>query len=95
MAASGCHAGSRHALSQDFRILTFQDFSMPNGDRRQPHPDLGDIFAADRSNYFYGVDGLNSALEEYFGDAFLEMAAEVEFLQEEPRTFAEILETYN
>ena len=25
MAASGCHAGSRHALSQDFRILTLNE----------------------------------------------------------------------
>jgi len=77
-----------------FITSNFQDFSMPNGDRRKPHPDMADIFAADRSTYLYGVDGLYSGLEDYFGDAFLEIVTETEFLQEEPRTFAEILETY-
>jgi hypothetical protein len=77
-----------------FVTSNFQDFSMPNGDRREPHPDLADIFAEEYSTYLYGVDGLSSSLENYFGDAYLDIAAETEFLQEEPRTFAEILETY-
>jgi hypothetical protein len=37
---------------------------------------------------------LMSALEDYFENAFMDVASEVEFLQEEPRTFAEILEAY-
>jgi hypothetical protein len=78
-----------------FVTSNFQDFSMPNGDRREPHPDLADIFAADHSTYRYGVDGLHAGLEDYFGDAFLDIVSETEFLQEEPRTFAEILEAYN
>lgn len=89
-------ARSRSKANQyGFVTSNYQDFSMPNGDRRDPHPDLADIFAADNSAYLYGVDGLNANLEDYFGDEYLEMVAETEFLQEEPRTFAEILETYN
>src|SRR5260370_5902745 len=71
-----------------FVTSNYQDFSVPNGDRRQPHPDLVDIFADGRTRYLYEPDGLKSALEEYFGDAFIELADETEFLQEEPRTFA-------
>ena len=75
-----------------FVTSNYQDFSLPNGDRRQPHPDLAELFAEDRSRYLYGEDSLKSALEEYFGDEFVELSEETEFLQEEPRTFAEILE---
>jgi PIN domain len=77
-----------------FVTSNYQDFSVPNGDRREPHPDLADIFEDDRTRYVYADEGLKLALEDYFGDAFLEEASEVEFLQEEPRTFAEVLETY-
>jgi len=75
-----------------FATSNYQDFSVLNGDRRQPHPDLAEIFADDRSRYLYGEEGLKIALEEYFGDEFIELSDETEFLQEEPRTFAEILE---
>lgn len=75
-----------------FVTSNYQDFSVPNGDRRQPHPDLAGLFADDRSRYIYGEDGLKSILEDYFGDEFVELSEETEFLQEEPRTFAEILE---
>jgi hypothetical protein len=89
-------ARSRSKANQyGFVTSNYQDFSTPNGDRRDPHPDLADIFAADNSTYLYGVDGLNAGLEDYFGDEYLAIVAETEFLQEEPRTFAEILETYN
>jgi hypothetical protein len=77
-----------------FVTSNYQDFSVPNGDRREPHPDLADIFEDNRTRYVYADEGLKLALEDFFGDAFLEEASEVEFLQEEPRTFAEILETY-
>ncbi len=75
-----------------FVTSNYQDFSVPNGDRRQPHPDLADMFACDRSRYLYEEDGLKSALEEYFGDVIAELLGEWEFLGEEPRTFAEIVE---
>ena len=89
-------ARSRSKANQyGFVTSNYQDFSMPNGDRREPHPDLADIFAADNSSYLYGIDGLHAGLEDYFGDAFHDEVSEVEFLQDEPRTFAEILETYN
>jgi hypothetical protein len=75
-----------------FVTSNYQDFSIPNGDRRQPHPDLDSIFADDRCRYVYGEEGLKSAFEEFFGDEFVELAEEVEFLQEDPRTFTEIIE---
>jgi PIN domain len=78
-----------------FVTSNFQDFSMPGGDRREPHPDLADIFAADHSRYCYGPDGLYAALEDYFGNFFHDIVSEVEFLPQEPRTFAEILEAYD
>ena len=78
-----------------FVTSNYQDFSVPNGDRRLPHPDLADIFADDRTRYVYADEGLKLALEDYFENAYFDVASEVEFLQEEPRTFAEILETYN
>lgn len=75
-----------------FATSNYQDFSVRNGDHRLPHPDLAEIFADERSRYIYGVDGLKSALEEYFGDEFVEISEEIEFLQDDPRTLEEILE---
>jgi hypothetical protein len=68
------------------------DFSVPNGDRREPHPDLASLFSDQRSDYFYGVEGLDAALMQNFDVEFLEEAEEVAVLQEEPRTLSEILE---
>jgi hypothetical protein len=75
-----------------FVTSNYLDFSSQDGDRRQPHPDLADLFSDDRSNYYYAVEGLDAALTENVGAAFLDEAEEVEFLQEEPRSLAEILE---
>jgi hypothetical protein len=75
-----------------FVTSNYQDFSVPNGDRRQPHPDLADIFDGSRCRYVYSDDGLKTALEEYFGDEFIELSEETEFLREDPRTFSEIIE---
>jgi hypothetical protein len=74
-----------------FVTSNHEDFSLLKGDRRQPHPDLGDLFADDSSNYCYQVEGLITALESYFGDEFKELVEESDF-QEEPRTLKEILE---
>jgi hypothetical protein len=77
-----------------FVTSNYRDFSVPNGDRRQPHPDLAGLFDGTRSRYAYQVEGLHEVLLEQFGDAYLEEQAEVEFLtgEEEPRTLAEIIE---
>lgn len=71
------------------------DFSAPNGDRREPHPDLVALFPDERSGYFYGVEGLDAALVNGLGQAFIDEAVETELIREEPRTLAEILEAEN
>ncbi|MFI6887975.1 hypothetical protein [Streptosporangium canum] len=38
------------------------------------------------------MEGLTAGLKEHFGEEFEELAEEVEFFQEEPRTLVEILE---
>ena len=52
-------------LAQDphaFVTTNSDDFSLPNGDQREPHPDLAVLFAPDGSSYGLGVDGLNAIL---------------------------------
>ena len=73
-----------------FVTSNYRDFSAPNGDRCQPHPDLAGLFDCARSRYAYQVE----VLLEQFGDEYLEEQDEVEFLisEEEPRTLAEIIE---
>ncbi len=75
-----------------FATSNYRDFSTPYGDRRQPHPDLADLFEHQRSRYVYQVEGLNDLLIDYFGEEFTEEAEEVQFLieEDEPRTLAEI-----
>jgi hypothetical protein len=77
-----------------FVTSNYRDFSVPNGDRRQPHPDLAGLFDGTRSRYAYQVEGLHEVLAEQFGDEHLEEQDEVDFLisEEEPRTLAEIIE---
>jgi PIN domain len=75
-----------------FATSNYQDFSAPNEDRRLPHPDIRNLFERERSHFIYGPDGLREFLEEYAGHAYRELADETEIIQEEPRTFAEILE---
>jgi len=75
-----------------FVTSNYLDFSMPNGDRREPHPDLASFFIDQRSEYFYGVEGLDTALVNNLGAEFTDEADETELIQEEPRTLAEILE---
>jgi hypothetical protein len=75
-----------------FVTSNYANFSVPNGDRREPHADLVAMFEPARSEYLYGVEGLDKALVRHLGAAFTEEADEAESLQEEPRTLAEILE---
>jgi len=72
-----------------FITTNSDDFSVPNGDKREPHPDLADLFAADGSTYGLGVEGLNSIMLAHFGEELEELFEESDF-QEEPRRLAEI-----
>ena len=75
-----------------FVTSNYHDFSAPNGDRRQPHPDLVSLFDSERSKYFYDVDGLNAALLEHFGEDFTREAEQTEAVQPEARSFKEIVD---
>lgn len=67
------------------------DFSLPNGDQRLPHPHLEELFAVEESFYGLGVDGLDAVLRQHFGGEVEELFEEVYF-EEQPRTLAEITE---
>lgn len=73
-----------------FVTTNSDDFSLPNGDQREPHPDLADLFAAEGSAYGLGVDGLKAILLGHFGDEIEELFAETYF-EEEPRKLNEIM----
>lgn len=74
-----------------FVTANHEDFSVPTGDRRQPHQDIADLFASDRSGYHLGVEGLVTVLREHFGTQFDELVEESDFT-EEPRRLDEILQ---
>jgi len=77
-----------------FVTSNHRDFSVPNGDHRQPHPDLAGLFDGDRSRYVYGPEGLHDLLLTQFEDWYTELQDEADgFLDwEEPRTLAQIVE---
>lgn len=75
-----------------------EDFSAVGSDRRQPHEDLAELFAAEGSSYGLGVEGLSAVLSTHFNGAelgdygyedFSELLEESDF-QEEPRRLDEI-----
>lgn len=74
-----------------FATSNHEDFSIQQGDRRQPHPDLAGLFNGSTSRYFYRIEGLQTALTSYLGDEFEQVLEESDF-QEDPRTLTEILE---
>ncbi|MEV4942211.1 PIN domain-containing protein [Streptomyces zaomyceticus] len=74
-----------------FATSNYQDFSVPNGDRRQPHPDLASLFG-EKSLYVYAVDGLIAALNSALGNEYTELAEEVDLLQEDTRSLLDIIE---
>lgn len=84
------------AEGESFAFVTsnYKDFSTPNRDQREPHPDLAETFDGTRSRYCLGVDGLRQLMTDEFGEAFEQEAEEVEFLRsvDEPRTYSEIFE---
>ncbi|MDV7219398.1 PIN domain-containing protein [Streptomyces prunicolor] len=76
-----------------FATSNYTDFSAPKNDRRQPHPDLADIFEAENSHYAYDVDGLITILAEQMGSDYLDETEEVEFIQNasETRSLSDIV----
>jgi hypothetical protein len=66
------------------------DFSAAQGDKRNPHDDLADTFAAEHSTYWLGVEGLERCLRDEFGDYLDELIAEMYF-PDNPRGLGEIL----
>lgn len=68
-----------------------EDFSLPHGHKRQPHPDIAATFALGGSTYALGVDGLNEVLLAHFGSEIEELFADTDFV-EEPRRLDEIVE---
>ena len=66
------------------------DFSLPNGDARLPHPDLAELFP-DGSQYGLGVEGLESVLREHFVD-WLDELMDAPEIDEEPRRLDAIIE---
>ncbi len=70
------------------------DFSLANGDQREPHADLAALFAPDGSTYGLGVDGLTTILRAHFGEELDEIFEETDFV-EEPRRLDEIVAAEN
>lgn len=85
--------GGRADLATDphaFVTSNSEDFSKPQGDKREPHPDLVHLFGQG-STYGLGVEGLSKILAEHFGEELEELFAETDFV-EEPRRLDEIQE---
>lgn len=78
-----------------FVTTNHEDFSAENGDRRLPHPDLSEIFAAEGSDYRLGVDGLLAAISDYFGEDHLSDVNQHWNFFEDPRRLDEILSAEN
>jgi PIN domain len=73
-----------------FVTTNSDDFSAVGGDNRQPHADLVPLFAREQSSYRLGVEGLEQALAQEFGDEWAEIS-ENSYFEEEPRRLDEIL----
>ena len=74
-----------------FATSNHLDFSASEGDRREPHPDLAELFADPRSEYACGIEALEDVLVRHLGTDFTYETEETEVLCEEPRTLVEIL----
>lgn len=67
-----------------FVTTNSDDFSLPQGDKRLPHPDLTEMFGQDGSSFGLGVDGLNGIILDHFGEEIEELFEE-SYFEEEPR----------
>ncbi|MFF3178607.1 PIN domain-containing protein [Rhodococcus pyridinivorans] len=68
------------------------DFSLVNGDQRQPHLDFSEIFEGSESIYWLGVEGFESALIDYFDADYMSDLYDMFDYSEDPRRLDEILE---
>jgi hypothetical protein len=75
-----------------FVTSNYIGFSVPNGDRREPHPDLVDMFEQIGLGVLLRSRSTRQRPRSASPGRFTEEADEAEFVQEEPRTLAEILE---
>jgi hypothetical protein len=91
MYASAIASADLAADPHGFVTSNSDDFSLISGDRRLPHEDLAEHFAMDGSSYWLGVDGLDSALLDTFGEEYQELLDESDF-REEPRRLDEIVD---
>jgi hypothetical protein len=89
--ASTVVAGDLSVDSYAFVTSNHEDFSAAGTDRRQPHPDIADLFAQEGSSYHLGVEGLVDVLRAHFTEEFDELVEESDFA-EEPRRLDEILQ---
>jgi hypothetical protein len=89
--ASAVDAADLWSDPHAFVTSNSDDFSNPQGDKRETHPDLADLFADDGSTYGLGIDGRNTILPDHFGDELGQLFEESDF-KEEPRRLDEILE---
>jgi len=83
-------AGAALGDAYEFVTSKSEDFSDAHRDKRIPHSDLADVFAAEHSTYRLGVDGLEQCMHDEFGDHLEELIAEMYF-PEEVRGLVEIL----
>jgi hypothetical protein len=87
----GSHAGQAPASEvHAFVTSNSDDFSLPKGDARVPHPDIAEMFGP-ASLYGLGVAGLEAIVRGHFGADFDELMEESDF-EENPRRLDEILE---
>jgi hypothetical protein len=89
--ASAIDAADLRSDPHAFITSNSEDFSSPQGDKREPHPDLAILFADDGSTFGLGLEGLSTVLLDHFGDELKELLEESDF-KEEPRRLDEILE---
>lgn len=88
----------RDVIGEDGGDTTFafvthnkHDFSNMAGDEREPHPDIADLFASDRSSYALA---LGEVLSNHSPEWMEEVRWEFEY-QEEPRLLSELVEAEN
>ena len=81
---------TRRPWAYAFVTSNSEDFSAAEADKRNPHDDLADAFAADHSTYGLGADGLEQCLRDEFDDYLDELTAEMHF-PDDPRGLDEIL----
>jgi PIN domain len=87
------YATAARAMGSDdhwaFVTSNHRDFSAVGADARLPHEDFAGIFEPTNSTYYVGVEGLEEALRNEFGDELDELVAHIYF-SEDPRRLDEI-----